>query len=394
MTKFGKAFEVVKLDEEINIIEIQNEYKRIDGEWMMLHFKASIGLVCFTFIIECIIGVVLYNLGEINTSIPIYIMKYLLVPVVTNVSLIIIGYAVIKSLKLTNNFKIYVVSLLLSAICFIVFSVHSIFTSVYMIFTIPILFTVVYGDYILTTITAFCSILAKIFSECFIIWDPDKLNILDNNIRLVNFFIAICFLLAFYTVCMLVIYFERGKYAVSLQRELERFKLQQRLHNDELTSINNRTALRKAFLSMEEDTSGNIYFFVMIDIDNFKTLNDTLGHAKGDLILTEFGDILKFNCTNAIPFRYGGDEFCILFKNQPLKIVVEICESIQNDFKEMVVDNNVNIQLSLSFGIAQYSYEMTATQLLKNADSALYSAKTIKDAIHIYEDLVECDNVI
>jgi len=278
---------------------------------------------------------------------------------------------------------------MLVMICFIIFSVHSIFTSVYIIFTIPILFTIVYGDYTLTTITALCSVFAKIFSEFFINWDPDKVNVLDSNIGLVNFIIAICFLLAFYTVCMVVIYFERGKNAVSIQRELEHCKLQQRLHNDELTSINNRTALRKAFQNMEEDTSESIYIFVMIDIDNFKVVNDTLGHAKGDSILVEFGRILKFNCADAMPFRFGGDEFCILFENKSLQIAVETCERIQNDFKEVVANNDVNAQLTLSFGIAQYSYEMTATQLLKNADSALYSAKTIKDAIHIYEDVVE-----
>ncbi len=380
-----------KLDEEINIIEIQSEYKRIDGEWMRLHFKASVGLVVFTFLIECIIGLVLYNMGEINISISIYIMKYLLVPVIVNTFFINIGYFVINSSQVIHNFKVYTISLLLVAICFVIFSVHSIFTSVYMIFTIPILFTVVYSDYILTTIMALCSLVAKIFSEFFVNWDPEKMNVFDSNIGFVNFIISICFLLAFYVVCMVVIYFERGKNAVSLQRELERFKLQQRINNDELTSINNRTALRKAFQSMEEDTSGNIYFFVMIDIDNFKILNDTLGHAKGDLILMEFGRVLKFNCIDATPFRFGGDEFCILFENQPLKKVVETCKRIQNDFKEIVANNEVNVQLTLSFGIAHYSHEMTATQLLKNADLALYSAKTIKDAIHIYNDSDECE---
>nr|WP_312579825.1 GGDEF domain-containing protein [Sedimentibacter sp.] len=381
------------MDEEINIIEIQNEYKRIDGEWMRLHFKASMGLVGFTFLIECIIGLVLYNMGEINVSISIYIMKYLLAPVILNTIFIIIGHFVINSSHLTHDFKVYIISLLLSAICFVIFSVHSIFTSVYMIFTIPILFTVVYGNYILTTTTALCSLFAKIFSEFFVNWDPDKINVFDSNIVLVNFIISICFLLAFYAVCMVVIYFERGKNAVSLQRELERFKLQQRINNDELTSINNRTALRKAFQSMEDDNSESIYIFVMIDIDNFKVLNDTLGHAKGDSILMEFGRILKFNCVDSTPFRFGGDEFCILFENHPLKKAVETCERIQNDFKEIVANNDVNVKLTLSFGIAHYSYGMTATQLLKNADLALYSAKTVKDAIHIYDDLDECENL-
>jgi len=78
-----------------------------------------------------------------------------------------------------------------------------------------------------------------------------------------------------------------------------------------------------------------------------------------------------------------------LFKNQPLNEVVETCERIQEDFKEIIDKNNINIQLSISFGIAKYSYEITATQLLKNADLALYNAKTVKNAIRFFEDLLK-----
>ena len=387
------VIEVKKLNEEINIIEIEKEYKRIESKWLRLHFHTAIGLVGFAFLVECILGVVLYNMGEINIPISIYIIKYLLSPVILNILFVIIGYFTIQSSRLSQGFKIYIVSFLFAAICFVLLSVHGIFTSIYMIFTIPILFTIVYGDYLLTTITALCSIFAKVFSVFFVRWDPEKPYILDSNIELSNFIISIFILCAFYVVCIVVIHFERGKNAVCLQREIEHYKLQQRLQNDELTAINNRTALRSAFQSMEEDTSGSTYIFVMIDIDNFKMLNDTLGHAKGDLILEQFGKNLKFNCTNATPFRFGGDEFCILFKNQALENVIETCEMIQRDFKEIVAVNDINVLLTVSFGIAHYLYGMTATQLLNNADSALYCAKTVKDTIQIYDGLNECEDM-
>ncbi len=73
----------------------------------------------------------------------------------------------------------------------------------------------------------------------------------------------------------------------------------------------------------------------MIDIDNFKQLNDNLGHVAGDNWLMEFADILKkYSSPTAIPFRYGGDEFSILFKNSALNEVIQICEQIQEDFRK------------------------------------------------------------
>lgn len=375
-----------KVIEKSNIIEIENEYKKIDGKWLRLHFQTSVILVIFAFLIECILGCVLYNMGEINIPIMKYIIKYIMSPLILNVFFIVIGYWAINLSNLTQNCKVYIVSLLFVAICFVFFSVHSIFTSTYLIFTIPVLFTMVYGKYLLTTVTALCSIFVKIFSELFVTWDPDKLNIIDNNIRFANFILSLIILSAFYAVCIVVIYFERQKNAASIKNELERYQLKQRLQKDELTAIHNRTALRNAFQSMQEDTAGNSYIFVMIDIDNFKMINDNLGHDIGDLFLIQLGNILKVNCTDVTPFRFGGDEFCILFKNKGLQNVIEICERIQNDFKEIVVVNDIDLPLTVSFGVAQYSREMMASQLLKNADSALYSSKKVKNTIRIYHD--------
>lgn len=372
--------------EKSNIIEIEKEYKRIDNKWLRLHGKTSIGLVIFALFFECIMGCLLYKMGEINTTIPKYMGKYLLLPLVVNAFFLGIGYWAIHFSRITQNIKIYVVSLLFVGICFVLFSVHGIFNSLYLIFTIPILFTMVYGNYRLTTITAASCIAANVFSELFIKWDPDKINIMENNIELANFIISLVFLTTFYVVTMVVIGFEKGKNAVSIQKELERYQLRHKLQYDELTAINNRTALRNALQKMESDTVESIYFFVMMDIDNFKMLNDTLGHQKGDSILSQFGNILKVNCMDATPFRFGGDEFCILFKNKTVESVLEKCEKIQRHFKEMVAMQGIEVPLTVSIGIAHYLYGMTATQLVKNADLALYSSKTLKNAIHIFDN--------
>lgn len=373
------------MNEKLNIEEIENEYKKIDGNWLILHYRTSVFLVLFAFIIECIMSYLLYKTGQISTSLQIYFLKYFLLPLLLNSICIVIGCFVMHSSHLTQNVKIYTISFLFVAICFVFYTVHCVFTSLYLIFIIPIVLTLVYNNYILTTATALLSLSVRTFSALFIAWDPDKPHYLDSHIGLSDFIISTFILCAFYAVCIVVIRFERKKNAASIVKEIERYELQQKLLTDELTGVNNRTALRNAFQSMEDHASENTYIFVMIDLDDFKTLNDTLGHANGDLCLQEFGLILKLYCADAIPFRFGGDEFCILFENQSLEQVIETCTRIQKSFAEFSVVHAIDIPLTASFGIAHYSSELTPVQLLTHTDSALYSAKTTRNSIFVYD---------
>ena len=180
--------------------------------------------------------------------------------------------------------------------------------------------------------------------------------------------------------------FEKEKNSASIQKEIERHQIQQKLLTDELTDIYNRTALREEFQNMENDTIGNTYALVMIDLDNFKMLNDTMGHDKGDQCLREFGRILKNNCADSLPFRFGGDEFCILFKNKTIEQIKDICEKIQNDLK-VSEENKSSILLTASIGIARFTSQLSARQLLCNTDKALYHSKKMKNAICMFDDI-------
>jgi diguanylate cyclase len=137
---------------------------------------------------------------------------------------------------------------------------------------------------------------------------------------------------------------------------------------------------------MEEDKSDSTYVFVMVDIDNFKLLNDSLGHVIGDQCLIEFGKILKESCGNAIPFRYGGDEFCILFRNNTVSEAVEICKRIQNNLKTININGKTDLPLTASFGVASYTGDIAPSKLIINTDKALYESKILKDTITVFKD--------
>ena len=372
---------------EYSIIhEIEKEYTKIDQRWMRLHFYTFVALVLIGFGFELVIGILWLQTEAVEISTGRYIFKYIMTPLVLNLLLVLAGFLVIRSGRVGQRKKAYVISLLFVGSCFVFYVVHSIFYVLFMMFTVPILLTVVYSDYKLTTITAAISVGLKMVSELFVVWDTDKVNPLSSALGINNFAIFIFLFVIFYFVCIIVIRFQKAKIAAGIKKEIEYYQVRQKLNIDDLTGIYNRTGLRKAFHNMERNAGKSTYIFVMVDIDDFKKLNDSFGHVKGDRCLQEFAVILKNNCgEGGMAFRFGGDEFCILFKNVDLPGVKKICKQIQEDMKNSMISATC-IPMTASFGIETYQEQMTVSQLLKNTDMAMYRAKAEKDSICVYGD--------
>jgi diguanylate cyclase len=370
---------------DIHIAEIQREYQRIDRDWLTLHYKISIGLVLFAFLVECFIGVIVVNSDMLSTSISTYLLKFLLAPSLINLLAILADSLVLRSQRFSQNQKIYTVSLMMVFICFILFSVHNAFIATHMIFAVAILLTVIYADFRLTGVTAASSILALVMSELFITWDLDKVSVFDSTLRFGDFLVAIFVLFAAACVCLVEIHYERKKNEASILKEIERQQLRLRLQRDEMTGVYNRKALHDALRDMESDESGEAFVFVVVDIDNFKTINDRYGHLVGDRFLVEFVKTLRLYCADPSVFRYGGDEFCLFFRNESLDVVIEICRNIQAKLNQIAFDDLPGATLLASFGIAVYSDQDNAARLFIHADQALYQAKKTRNSIHVFQ---------
>lgn len=365
--------------------EIQKEYNRIHKSWLDLHFKTSAALLLLSFGVEAILGWMICNSDLLNTTIPIFILKFFIAPASVNLLLILISFYVMKSERLSQEFKVYTVSIVFVLMCFVLFTVHIAFPSLYFFFAIPIVMTTVYADYRLTLITSGACLALVTISQLLIKWDIDKVSVFDSFNRLGDFIISIVILLAFSAACMVVIRFERAKNEASVLKEMDRNQLRLKLQMDELTGIFNRKALQNALRDMEEDETGTNYAFVMIDLDHFKALNDRHGHLMGDQCLIEFGNILNECCGDAMPCRYGGDEFSILFSNCKMDEVIGTCRRIQKNMESLCVGDYGELPVTASFGIAEYVKEMDMAQLIYCADQALYEAKVSKNAISVYQ---------
>ncbi|HBE79966.1 MAG TPA: GGDEF domain-containing protein [Firmicutes bacterium] len=372
--------------------EIRKEYKKIDDNWLSLHYKTLVGLFIFALMVEGVMGLILIHSDMLSTTVSRFFWKFFMVPSGLNLICIVLETAIIKSKHFSQEQKIYAISLGFVAFCFVLFTAHNTFAAIYYIFIIAIMLTMTYASYGVTSITALASVVALSCSELFIQWDTDKISIYESTLQLGNFLIALFVTIAFSIVCMVVIYYERQKNEASIRMEIERRQMQRSLQVDEMTGVFSRKALRTAMEEMEVDTTGDKYILAIVDLDNFKGINDTWGHHLGDQCLIEFAGILKENCGKAIPFRYGGDEFCLLFRNETMEEAVFICQKIKSKLNVLRFEAQPILTLTVSFGLAEYFDQMDGVQLFIHADYALYEAKKTRDNVCVFQKQAKLEN--
>ena len=116
----------------------------------------------------------------------------------------------------------------------------------------------------------------------------------------------------------------------------------------------------------------------LIDIDHFKTINDTFGHVAGDIVLRQLSKTLKQNLRAAdVAGRYGGDEFCVILPDLPLANAARAMDALRERFSTLGYAQSPALKVSLSIGLAAFNPDhRDATQWLHDADQALYEAKT------------------
>ncbi len=157
-------------------------------------------------------------------------------------------------------------------------------------------------------------------------------------------------------------------------------RLEKIAHEDALTGLDNRRKFNEDIKSMFELYSRShisSLTLIILDIDDFKKINDTLGHLVGDKVLVRFAEILKRSVrTSDFIARWGGEEFSLLLTNTSDEEVMAIAEKIRTAIKEDDVLNKlVGSSVTSSFGIGSLSHNESIDALISKADSALYEAK-------------------
>lgn len=141
-------------------------------------------------------------------------------------------------------------------------------------------------------------------------------------------------------------------------------KLDNIVHIDSLTRLNNRRSFDEILMNEVKNENASFDYLVFIDIDNFKEINDTLGHHQGDEMIKSTAVLLNsvFSGTHIVA-RWGGDEFSVLFKGKEDDLTLLLDKFIKNN------------EVPVSCGFTSIVRNTSVETLLKQADHALYESK-------------------
>lgn len=219
-------------------------------------------------------------------------------------------------------------------------------------------------------------------------FNPGMLKPLINVTGICSFYLAVgiirhsehLLLMIIQVVLFLILFFYTSNLAKS---SLQNYYLQ--AYQDGLTKIYNRRYFNHMLTQMVREKIP--FCLILLDLDNFKNLNDTQGHQHGDYVLKVVALIQK-DCTRSydIVARVGGDEFAIILPRQ----TKEVCRNIAERIRANVLANPKLFSypnITISLGIASFPEDAdTEEGILEKADEALYKAKDKgKNCVHIYK---------
>ena len=149
------------------------------------------------------------------------------------------------------------------------------------------------------------------------------------------------------------------------------------INTDYMTKLYNKCYFDKCIKMAVSEASknGSDFSLIVIDIDDFKVVNDHFGHLTGDEVLKNIAAAIKNQTRdNDLCFRYGGDEFVVILPNTTKNQAVAVGKRIQSTFSADIIENS-GIKISISIGVAQWEPWMGPADLTEWADKAMYSSK-------------------
>ncbi len=160
------------------------------------------------------------------------------------------------------------------------------------------------------------------------------------------------------------------------QVQAAEIQLRELAYTDALTGMNNRAWMRETLADVIQE--GNPFAFIMMDMDNFKQINDTFGHQIGDTLIKTYATRFQKYCGTKYPCaKIGGDEFSFIIAGPVTQAeVLNIVSQLQALFGEVANINGQQFRITMSYGISGCPNDgQNPDSLINAADTALYNAK-------------------
>lgn len=199
-----------------------------------------------------------------------------------------------------------------------------------------------------------------------------QLNMANDNMELDTLFsFVIAFIGIMVAVAIVIVQFERQAKQLSEMGE----ELTLAVNTDPLTEIRNRRYLMQYLEKQTAQMGDEKHCAVLIDLDLFKSVNDTYGHVFGDKVLKQFADTVKKNLgENDLIARFGGEKFMILFGTDNEEEIITTMNTISKEYA-IFSEKEKGKEFTFSAGAAIYSKNSSITDIFTTADKRLYKAK-------------------
>lgn len=246
---------------------------------------------------------------------------------------------------------------------------------IYVSYIFPIILSLFYNNRKLTLTTSFFVLISYIVIVTTYLPAREQ-EFVRHNITDIAAMLAIIILTTLSGMHILDIYSDLIDKIV--EQTIKKIALEREAKEDSLTKLYNHAvfyeSLDLAVNSFEEISTP--FCIIVMDLDNFKSVNDTYGHAFGDIVLLNFADTIRSHLNEQdMAFRYGGEEFSII-SFRPLADTMLLAEDIRKSFSEVTLLEHPEARFTVSLGVSLYSKKYNGKrEFFASADRALYTAK-------------------
>lgn len=346
----------------------------IDARWHMLVWRMMIVICSISFVIAWI----LFGVYRVDKSIGAgaYIVKYIVLPMIVQAIAITICYFYMKHDEADIKHKNYVVTgMIYVCVGVIAFT----YCTIYPLILIPcvtIIATALFADQELTVWSGVAVLALMVINVVRLHLNVGELATQMNWVGALLIYILVVSVM-----CAMVMVVNKHTKALmesiagSYNRQVT---LMSELMVDPMTGLYNRRSFEESLdkeIENVEQTGAKSYVTIF-DIDHFKEVNDTYGHSNGDIVIKALCKMMKEKSKDmGLAFRYGGEEFVILFHDVELSKVMNVVEDIRTEFRCYYFHFMNKDGITCSCGVAEYTKGESSKAWFNRADSALYKAK-------------------
>ena len=354
---------------------IMNDLNKEDIEikWKMLIWRMMVVICSITFVISWILFGS-YRIEKLSSG--LYILKYIVLPAVVQAVALVVGYYFIKSGTKDEKKQSYIVTAMMFVSFGIIAFIYYSISPLILIPCVTIVATALFAD---QGLTIWSGVAVLVLMTINII--RYRLSVGTDQFQL-GWFGSLSVSIVF-VVLMIAVVVVINKHTKALMNSIagsynRQVTLMSELMIDPMTGLYNRRSFEESLdkeIENVEETGAKSYVTIF-DIDHFKEANVTYGHSNGDIVIKALCKMMKEKSKDmGLAFRYGGEEFVILFHDTELSKVMNVVEDIRTEFRCYYFHFMNKDGITCSCGVAEYVMGESSKAWFNRADSALYKAK-------------------